>query len=42
MSQNADLFMEMARGQKRRDLDPAVMANTDIYWTRAREVLGLD
>ena len=26
MSQNADLFMEMARGQKRRDLDPAVMA----------------
>ena len=26
MSQNADLFMEMAKGQKRRDLDPAVMA----------------
>ena len=26
MSQNADLFTEMARGQKRRDLDPAVMA----------------
>ena len=26
MSQNADLFMEMARGQKRRDLDPAIMA----------------
>ena len=26
MLQNADLFMEMARGQKRRDLDPAVMA----------------
>ena len=26
MSQNADLFTEMARGQRRRDLDPAVMA----------------
>ena len=26
MSQNADLFMEMAKGQRRRDLDPAVMA----------------
>ena len=26
MSQNADLFIEMARGQRRRDLDPAVMA----------------
>ena len=26
MSQNADLFTEMARGQKRRDLDPAIMA----------------
>ena len=26
MSQNADLFMEMANGQRRRDLDPAVMA----------------
>ena len=26
MSQNTDLFTEMARGQKRRDLDPAVMA----------------
>ena len=26
MLQNADLFMEMARGQKRRNLDPAVMA----------------
>ena len=26
MSQNADLFMEMTKGQKRRDLDPAVMA----------------
>ena len=26
MSQNADLFTEMARGQKRRDLDPVVMA----------------
>ena len=26
MSQNADLFREMARGQRRRDLDPAVMA----------------
>ena len=26
MSQNADLFREMVRGQKRRDLDPAVMA----------------
>ena len=26
MSQNVDLFMEMARGQRRRDLDPAVMA----------------
>ena len=25
-SQNADLFMEMAKGQRRRDLDPAVMA----------------
>ena len=26
MSQNVDLFMEMAKGQKRRDLDPTVMA----------------
>ena len=26
MLQNADLFTEMARGQKRRDLDPAIMA----------------
>ena len=26
MLQNADLFMEMAKGQRRRDLDPAVMA----------------
>ena len=26
MSQNVDLFMEMAKGQRRRDLDPAVMA----------------
>ena len=26
MSQNADLFTEMARGQKRRDLDPAIIA----------------
>ena len=26
MSQNADLFMEMAKGQRRRDLDPTVMA----------------
>ena len=26
MSQNADLFTEMTKGQKRRDLDPAVMA----------------
>ena len=26
MSQNADLFMEIAKGQRRRDLDPAVMA----------------
>ena len=26
MSQNVDLFMEMANGQRRRDLDPAVMA----------------
>ena len=26
MSQNTDLFTEMARGQKRRDLDPAIMA----------------
>ena len=26
MSQNADLFTEMARGQKRRNLDPVVMA----------------
>ena len=26
MSQNTDLFTEMAKGQKRRDLDPAVMA----------------
>ena len=26
MSQNADLFMEMVKGQGRRDLDPAVMA----------------
>ena len=26
MSQNADLFMEMTKGQRRRDLDPAVMA----------------
>ena len=26
MLQNADLFTEMARGQKRKDLDPAVMA----------------
>ena len=26
MSQNADLFMEMAKGQRRRDLDPAVLA----------------
>ena len=26
MSQNADLFKEMTKGQKRRDLDPAVMA----------------
>ena len=26
MSQNADLFTEMAKGQKRRDLDPVVMA----------------
>ena len=26
MSQNADLFTEMARGQKRRDLDPALLA----------------
>ena len=26
MSQNAHLFTEMARGQKRRDLDPAIMA----------------
>ena len=26
MSQNADLFTEMAKGQRRRDLDPAVMA----------------
>ena len=26
MSQNADLFMEMVKGQRRRDLDPAVMA----------------
>ena len=26
MSQNTDLFMEMAKGQRRRDLDPAVMA----------------
>ena len=26
MLQNADLFMEMAKGQKRRNLDPAVMA----------------
>ena len=26
MSQNADLFTEMAKGQKRRDLDPAAMA----------------
>ena len=26
MSQDADLFMEMAKGQRRRDLDPAVMA----------------
>ena len=26
MSQNADLFTEMTKGQNRRDLDPAVMA----------------
>ena len=26
ISQNTDLFMEMAKGQRRRDLDPAVMA----------------
>ena len=26
MSQNADLFLEMIRGQNRRDLDPAMMA----------------
>ena len=26
MSQNVDLFTEMAKGQRRRDLDPAVMA----------------
>ena len=26
MSQNADLFSEMIRGQTRRDLDPAIMA----------------
>ena len=26
MSQNVDLFTEMVKGQKRRDLDPAVMA----------------
>ena len=26
MSQNADLFMEMVKGKRRRDLDPAVMA----------------
>ena len=26
MSQNADLFSEMIKGQNRRDLDPAVMA----------------
>ena len=26
MLQNADLFTEMAKGQRRRDLDPAVMA----------------
>ena len=26
MSQNADLFTEMIRGQNRRDLDPAIMA----------------
>ena len=26
MSQKADLFTEMTKGQKRRDLDPAVMA----------------
>ena len=26
MSQNADIFMEMVKGQRRRDLDPAVMA----------------
>ena len=26
MSQNADLFLEMIKGQNRRDLDPAVMA----------------
>ena len=26
MSQNADLFTEMAKAQKSRDLDPAVMA----------------
>ena len=42
MSQNTDLFTEMARGQKRRDLNPAVMAIPTLYWTRAREVLGLD
>ena len=26
MSQNTDLFTEMVKGQKRRDLDPVVMA----------------
>ena len=42
MSQNADLFTEMARGQKKERPGPCNHGHTNVYWTRAREVLGLD
>ena len=42
MSQNTDLFMEMAKGQRRRDLDPAVMAIPTFTGQEPGKVLGLD
>ena len=40
MSQNTDLFTEMARGQKRRDLDPAVMAIPTFTGQESEKCLG--
>ena len=42
MSQNADLFTEMIRGQNRRDLDPVVMVIPTFYRTGAGEMPRLD